>query len=145
MSFFFGALPTFLPVMVLAHSTVDLLKQFPAKALVSQTPAAPNRSPVASRFLGAPFFHAQLELAPTRRRVLRNAHFAQEPVHPQPGRTPSRGFQVFGKAAPPEGAQRLLRREQSGPHRVEMNIVAHGLEIAVAAAVHDQRLVAATE
>jgi hypothetical protein len=122
-----------------------LLKQFPAKVLVSQTPPAPNRSPVAPGFLGAPFFHAQLELAPTRRRVLRNAHFTQEPVHPQPGRTPSRGLQVFGKATPPESAQWHLRRQQFGPHRVEMNIVAHRLEIAVAAAVYDERFVAATE
>ena len=75
-----------------------------AKGFVAQTPTAPDRLPIAARLLGAAFFHPQLKLTATRQPVLRNAHFTKEAVHSQPGRALGGGFQVFGKAAPGEGA-----------------------------------------
>src|ERR1039458_10515588 len=71
--------------------------------------------------------------------------FSQQTVHPQPLRPVGLGGQIPAKTAPRIFQQPVLRSQQLCPHRVQMYIVADSPQIAIAAPVHDQRLVATAE
>ena len=55
------------------------------------------------------------------------------------------GFEIFPIAAPVESPKLLFGRKEFGPGRIEMDVIAHGLEITVAAAVDKKTLVAAAK
>ena len=92
-----------------------------------------------------PLLQRLRQLPPPGRAVLRNPIFPQQPVHPQPGQPLAGAFQILRPTAPPILPQWLLRRQQLRPRRIQMHIIAHRLQIAVAAAIHDQRLVTPAE
>ena len=60
----------------------------------------------------------------------------------QPLRPLGLGGQIPAKSAPRIFQQPVLRSQQLCPHRVQMYVVADSPQIAIAAPVHDQRLVA---
>ncbi len=55
------------------------------------------------------------------------------------------GQQIRRPTVPGKTLHRLVRRQQLRPRGVEMDVIAHALEIAAARAIHQQRFVAATE
>ncbi len=85
--------------------------------------------------LNPALLHPLLESSATGRRVLDNSHLTQGPIHPQPGRASGAGFQVFVKTAPKEGAERLLRIQHLGLHRIQVDLLTHDPEITVATAM----------
>ena len=59
---------------------------------------------------------------------------------------PCRRLEILPITAPRVGQQRFLRRQHLFvTHRVQLHVVAHRAQVAVAAAIHDQRLVPAAE
>ena len=50
--------------------------------------------------------------------------------------------EIFPIAAPAESPKLLFGRKEFGPGRIEMDVIAHGLEITVAAAIDKKALVA---
>jgi hypothetical protein len=93
----------------------------------------------------APPLQRFLHPSPARPAVLRNSILAQQPLDSQPGRSLAGRLQILRPTAPPVFPQRLLRRQQLRPRRIEMHLIAHRLQKPVAAAVHDQRLVPSAE
>ena len=86
-------------------------------------------------------FHPSRQFPPAGRAVPGNSVFPQQPVHPQPRGPLSGRPQKSRITAPRMVLQRLFRCDQFRPRRIQMDIIANGLQIPVAAAVHDQRLV----
>jgi hypothetical protein len=72
----------------------------------------------------------------------RDGMFAQEPVHPQPRGPVFPGRQVQPKTAPGVGQQPVLWSQQRRPEGIQMHVITRGAQVAVAAALHNLRLVA---
>ena len=96
-------------------------------------------------FLLAPGFHPALEFLASGGSVLGNPVLAQQPIHAQPSGTMPRLRQIIPKTAPGIFQQPTGGRQQLGPDRSEVGVIAHGAQVAVAAPIHHQRLVMAAE
>src|ERR1035437_2611739 len=115
------------------HLFQELLpKVFPAPAPTPFHPLA-----LTPQILPSPPLHSLRKHAPSRLAVLRYPPFPQQPIHPQPARTPRRRGQIPRITAPAKGRQRLLGLEDLRPRRIQMHVITHRLEIAVAAPIHD--------
>src|SRR5262245_66261616 len=126
--------------MMRPETFVHLLEQFLFELFISQKPTAPHGLPLGSAVsLPSPLLHQGLELSPTRAPVLRDAHLSQQPVHAQPLTPSAWCLEIFTIAAPLVSPQRLFRTDESGTHRIQMHVVAHRFQIAVAAAIDQQR------
>src|SRR4051812_40218963 len=84
-------------------------------------------------------------MSPPGRTVLGYPIFAQQPIHPQPGPAFRGTFQILRPTAPCIHGYWLLQSQQFGPHWIQMHVITDRLEVAVAAAIHDQRLVTTAE
>src|SRR6266446_8377336 len=116
--------------------------QFVAKVLVSQTPAPPDLPIIGLCLLPPPLFHLQGKFSATCDTVLRNPLFSKQTIHAQPCRPLTRRSKVTSVTAPTKTFQRRSRPDQFGSHWIEMHVIANRFEVAVATAIHDQRLVA---
>jgi hypothetical protein len=132
-------------VMVGAELPFRLRQQLLPESFVAQAPAPLQSLPLIPAFRATPLFHVRLELPPARRAVPRDAHFAQQPIHPQPRRPFARNLQILAITAPSIIPERLVGREQPGAYRVEMHVIANDAQVAVAAAIDDEALVAPAE
>ena len=96
--------------------------------------------------VSAPFLQRLLKSLPPRRTVLGDAApLAQQPIHPQPRRTFRAREQVRRPTAPGKTLQGRIRHHQFRSRRIQVDVIAHALEITAARSVHDQRLVAPRE
>ena len=93
----------------------------------------------------APFLQRLLKPLPPRRTVLEDAPLAQQPIHPQPRRTFRGREQVRRPTAPGKTLQGRIRYHQFRSRRIQVDVIAHALEITAARSVHDQRLAAPGE
>ena len=93
----------------------------------------------------APFLQRLLKPLPPRRTVLEDAPLAQQPIHPQPRRTFRGHEQVHRPTAPGKTLQGRICRHQFCSRWIQVDVIAHALEITAARSVHDQRLVAPGE
>src|SRR4029079_6676770 len=75
--FFFRALFSFRPVMMLSHPTTHLGQQLLAKRLLAQAPAPPNPLPFRSQVLSTPLLHLPFKLGSPSRSVFRNLHLSK--------------------------------------------------------------------
>src|SRR5262249_45225969 len=135
----------FRPIMI-AACLVHLRQQFLLELFVSQEPAALDGAPIGlGIFLAPALFHALSEPLPARWAILGDPPLAQKPVGAQPTNPLTGCFEVLTITAPGIGLQRLPGLEQVGANRIEMDVIADGFEVAIAAAMHDERLVTAGE
>jgi hypothetical protein len=142
----FPTLSTQLSSVMVAQLTGHPFQDLPPKFLAPQTPAPPQGCQCLLVLLSPPApFHPLLELLSPRRAVCPDAVFAQQPIHAHPRRPMLRGGGIPYQAAPGVGHQPFFGLDHSRPHRIQMHVVAHGLQIAVATTVHHQRLVASAK
>ena len=90
-------------------------------------------------------FHPDLKFPPARRRVLANAVLSQQTVHAQPIRAMLRGRQIPAQTTPGICQEPVGRRDEPGPHRIQMNIIANRAEITAAITLDNQCFVAPAE
>ncbi len=120
-------------------------QQLLPKSFISQTPAPPHSFPLFRLIFPSPQLHPPRKFLPPGLAVLGNSHLTQQPVHPQPVHPPPGPLQIFRITAPPIRRQFLSLPQQLRPHWIQMHVITHRPQIAVAAPVHDQRLVPAAE
>jgi len=128
----------FRPSMAGPHLSRRRLQQFLPKLLAAQTPSPLYRLEFRSQIFPPPLFGQPGKLFASRRAVLGDAFLPQQPVHPQPGRPLPGRLEVISIAAPGKRLQRLPALEQSRPRRIQMHIVAHRPQIAIAAPLDEQ-------
>jgi hypothetical protein len=141
----FPALLAFPSVVLRPHSLRSPGQQFFLELWRPKEPAPPDGPP----FLVVAFLTSRLrlpfQLPPARRTVLGQPHLPQQPFHPQPRPAPARRLEVFRVTAPNVIPQRLLRRQQLRPRRIQMHILADGAEVTRRLRVHQQRPVPSAE
>ena len=116
------------------------------KLLAAQTPTpAKDLERLLVRFLQSPRFHSSLELVTARGRVLLNPVLSQQTVHSNPLWPMFGCGQIPDQAAPRISQESLVGFEQPCSHRIQVHVVTGRPQIAVAAAVHQQRLVSAAK
>lgn len=147
---FFGAFlvsaSAFLTVMVSADTLFHLRKEFFAKSFVPQTPAATDGFEIIRAVPGLlPPLHAAGELAASGGAVTRDAVLAEQGFRAQPEGAFGGFLQIVAEAAPGVGSEGLLRAEHFGAHWIQVDIIANGFEVAVAAAIHDEGFVTSAE
>src|ERR1043166_276580 len=133
-----------LPALFLPNHFQQLLP----KALWPPAPPTPQFLPVPGRlaqFESLALLHCSLKLPPSPATITSDAPFAHDPIHPQPRRPFAWTLQVLRPTAPLIGFEGLLRLQQLRAHRIQMHVITDRLQIARAAAIHHQRLVASTE
>ena len=69
----------------------------------------------------------------------------QQSLRLQPGWPFRARLQIKAQAAPGIGRQLLFGPQQPRPGRVQVDVIAHGLEIPITAAIHDQGFIATAE
>ena len=131
--------------MLRPHPLAHLRQQLLPKLLLAQTSAAPNRLKLLAFLQPAPFLQRSLKPLPARRTVLRDAPLAQQPIHPLPRRTFRARKQVRRPTAPGKTLRGRIRHHQFRSRRIQVDVIAHALELTAARSVHDQRLVVPRE
>src|ERR1035441_1123319 len=90
-----------------------------------------------------PPLHSLRKYPSPRLAVLGYAPLPQQPVHPQPPRTPRRPCQILRIAAPGKSRQRLFRLEHLRPRRIQVNVGADHLKGTRTLCLHRHRLISA--
>ena len=120
-------------VMLGSHPLLHLRQQ-----LLPKRVPPPDTSPAASAWKSAPASaprRSSIACSNCRRpagTVLGNAVFAQQPLHPQPRPDVCAGaFKILRPTAPPiNAAAAASGAQQLRPHRIQMHVIAHRLEVA---------------
>lgn len=90
-------------------------------------------------------FHALAKFIAPRRAVFGNARLTQDAIDPQPIWTHGGRAEISWIAAPRIVAELVSGFEEIGARGIEMNVIANGAQVAVAAAVDNEGFIAAAE
>lgn len=121
------------------------LQQFLVKFFAAQRPAAPDLLPYFGLIFPTTQLHAPAKLPPTGGAVFGDAGFTQHPVGPQPLRPFRTGLQVGRVTAPGIIAELINGLEEFGARGIEMHVIASRAQVPRAAAIDNERFVAAAE
>ena len=115
--------------------------QFLPEFLAPHAPASLCLFMLFQHLLVPPLFHPPRKLLSSRLAVFGNSHLTQQPIHLQPERSLLGRLEILPITAPAITLQLHppLRQPRSG--RIQVHIVAHRAQIAMAASVHRHRLV----
>src|SRR5690349_24499116 len=125
--------------MMFAQLAIHSLEKLFLECFAAVTPVLADRlEHFLIGLLGAPSLHAQLKFSPSSRCILWDAVSAEQTVDPNPGWTMLARGSVPAQTAPRIRGKIFVRFQQTRTNRIQMNIIAHGLEIAVAPAIHQR-------
>jgi hypothetical protein len=112
----------------------------------AETPAAADAIERCVAFeFAAPRFHPPLELGAFRRGIFAQTMFAEQTIDSDPCRAVSGRHAVPVQTAPGIGAEGFFGRKQTGADGIEVDVIAHGFQVARGISVHEQRFVTAAE
>jgi hypothetical protein len=125
---------------------LDVFEQLFLEDGGAEIPAAANGlERCVTLFFAAPCFHPALELGAFRRGIFAQTMFAEQTIDSDPRWAVSGRHAVPVQTAPGIRAEGFFGRKQTGADGIEVDVIAHGFQVARGISVHEQRFVTAAE